>query len=111
LFAKASAGVIFMMWLRWTLPRLRIDQVMTTCLKYCLPLASAMLAFALVWSFRFPGTAFFGILNAAPPRVASVADDTVQNGKSETASPPVQRTTNHDQLAPVPITSELTTNQ
>jgi NADH-quinone oxidoreductase subunit H len=43
LIVKGVLGVIFMMWLRWTLPRLRIDQVMTTCLKYCVPLASIML--------------------------------------------------------------------
>jgi len=43
LIIKGVLGVIFMMWLRWTLPRLRIDQVMTTCLKYCVPLASIML--------------------------------------------------------------------
>ncbi|MGW8256157.1 MAG: NADH-quinone oxidoreductase subunit NuoH [Thermoguttaceae bacterium] len=55
LLAKAYLGVTFIMWLRWTLPRLRIDQVMTTCLKYCLPLASAMLAGAMLWSFCFPG--------------------------------------------------------
>jgi NADH-quinone oxidoreductase subunit H len=37
---KAFLGVTVMMWIRWTLPRLRIDQVMTTCLKYCVPLAA-----------------------------------------------------------------------
>ncbi|MGA2035286.1 MAG: NADH-quinone oxidoreductase subunit NuoH [Thermoguttaceae bacterium] len=48
---KVFCGVTFMMWLRWTLPRLRIDQVMTTCLKYCVPLASAMLVGVALWSF------------------------------------------------------------
>jgi NADH-quinone oxidoreductase subunit H len=38
--AKCYVGVTLMMWVRWTLPRLRIDQVMKTCLKYCLPLAA-----------------------------------------------------------------------
>ncbi len=40
LMLKAVIGVTVMMWVRWTLPRLRIDQVMTTCLKYCVPLAA-----------------------------------------------------------------------
>ncbi len=37
--AKASFGVFVQVWLRWTLPRLRIDQVMTTCLKYLVPIS------------------------------------------------------------------------
>lgn len=52
---KAFLGVTFMMWLRWTLPRLRIDQVMTTCLKYCVPLAAAMFVGVMFWSYAFPG--------------------------------------------------------
>jgi hypothetical protein len=55
---KAFAGVVFMMWLRWTLPRLRIDQVMTTCLKYCIPLAAAMFVGAMLWIYRFPEGVF-----------------------------------------------------
>lgn len=51
---KGVFGVIFMMWVRWTLPRLRIDQVMTTCLKYCTPIAAAMFVGATLWTFTFP---------------------------------------------------------
>lgn len=46
---KAVVGVTVMMWVRWTLPRLRIDQVMTTCLKYCVPLASVFFVGAVGW--------------------------------------------------------------
>jgi hypothetical protein len=52
---KGLLGVIFMMWLRWTLPRLRIDQVMTTCLKYCVPLASIMLVGTMISIFWVRG--------------------------------------------------------
>jgi NADH-quinone oxidoreductase subunit H len=52
---KCFLGVTMMMWLRWTLPRLRIDQVMTTCLKYCIPLASAMFLGSMLFSYAFPG--------------------------------------------------------
>jgi NADH-quinone oxidoreductase subunit H len=44
-----------MMWIRWTLPRLRIDQVMTTCLKYCTPIAAAMFAGVMLWQLFLPG--------------------------------------------------------
>ncbi len=46
---KAVVGVTVMMWVRWTLPRLRIDQVITTCLKYCTPLAAAGFLGAVLW--------------------------------------------------------------
>jgi NADH-quinone oxidoreductase subunit H len=46
---KATLFVTIMMWVRWTLPRLRIDQVLTTCLKYCVPLAAFCFLGALTW--------------------------------------------------------------
>jgi len=52
---KGTLGVIVMIWVRWTLPRLRIDQVITTCLKYCTPIAAAMFLGAAVWTWYFPG--------------------------------------------------------
>jgi NADH-quinone oxidoreductase subunit H len=52
---KAFFGVTVMMWLRWTLPRLRIDQVMTVCLKYCIPLSAAMFVGAVLWTYLVPG--------------------------------------------------------
>ncbi len=41
--------VFVMMWVRWTLPRLRIDQVMMACLKYLLPISCALLLGVSVW--------------------------------------------------------------
>jgi NADH-quinone oxidoreductase subunit H len=52
---KCAVGVTIMIWVRWTLPRLRIDQVMKTCLKYCTPIAAVMFLGAAVWTYQFPG--------------------------------------------------------
>lgn len=52
---KCCLWVTFMMWVRWTLPRLRIDQVMKTCLKYCTPIAALMFVLAVGWTWWFPG--------------------------------------------------------
>jgi NADH-quinone oxidoreductase subunit H len=41
--------VFVMMWVRWTLPRLRIDQVMMTCLKYLLPISCVLLLGVSIW--------------------------------------------------------------
>jgi len=47
---KTVFFVVIMMWVRWTLPRLRIDQVITTCLKYCVPIVSVCFVGALAWT-------------------------------------------------------------
>jgi NADH-quinone oxidoreductase subunit H len=59
---KACLGVTLMMWVRWTLPRLRIDQVLKTCLKYCMPLACVFFLGAAFWAVLLPGRGFFGLL-------------------------------------------------
>ena len=41
--------VFVQMWVRWTLPRLRIDQVMMTCMKYLLPISCILLMGVSVW--------------------------------------------------------------
>lgn len=47
--SKAFVGVFVQIWLRWTLPRLRIDQVMTTCLKYLTPISCFLFLGATIW--------------------------------------------------------------
>ena len=70
---KAVVGVCVMMWIRWTLPRLRIDQVMTTWLKYCTPLAAMMFVGAVAWQWSLPDRCFFGLL-AAPSVTAEISE-------------------------------------
>jgi len=41
--ARRAFLVVVMMWIRWSLPRLRIDQVMMTCLQYFLPISCVLL--------------------------------------------------------------------
>ncbi|MBW3540569.1 MAG: NADH-quinone oxidoreductase subunit H, partial [Planctomycetes bacterium] len=49
LMTKASILVCVQIWVRWTLPRLRIDQVMMTCLKYLVPISCFLFLGAVLW--------------------------------------------------------------
>jgi NADH-quinone oxidoreductase subunit H len=60
---KCCLWVTVMIWVRWTLPRLRIDQVMKTCLKYCTPIAAVMFLGAVAWTYLLPG----GVTNLRTP--------------------------------------------
>jgi NADH-quinone oxidoreductase subunit H len=52
--SKCSLLVMVMMWMRWSLPRLRIDQVMMTCLKYFLPISCVLLLGVCLWELFVP---------------------------------------------------------
>ena len=46
---KGSTLVCVQIWLRWSVPRLRIDQVMMTCLKYLIPISCVLFLGATLW--------------------------------------------------------------
>ncbi len=46
---KTLVLVNVIIWIRWTLPRIRIDQMMTLCWKYLVPGAFACFVFTLLW--------------------------------------------------------------
>ena len=48
LLLKSFALYFVMIWVRWTLPRIRIDQVMYICLKVLLPFSLGCVLWALV---------------------------------------------------------------
>ena len=91
LMKKASVLVFLQIWVRWTLPRLRIDQVMTTCLKYLIPIACTMFLAAVVYPLILvsaTGRPMILPLEATGERVGHPsANDRIWHGaEAETAS-------------------------
>jgi NADH-quinone oxidoreductase subunit H len=53
-FAKSYFWVFVAIWVRATLPRVRVDQLMSICWKYLVPIAFANLLGAALWVLVFP---------------------------------------------------------
>jgi NADH-quinone oxidoreductase subunit H len=51
---KVMMLVFVQMWIRWTLPRPRIDQVLYACVKVLLPIACVLLLGAAIWQLLLP---------------------------------------------------------
>lgn len=51
---KVMTLIFVQMWLRWTLPRIRIDQVLYTCVKVLLPMSLVTLLGTAVWIWAVP---------------------------------------------------------
>ncbi|MFN8545118.1 MAG: NADH-quinone oxidoreductase subunit NuoH [Candidatus Binatia bacterium] len=67
-------GVIVAIWIRWTLPRIRVDQMMTMCWKYLVPIAFVNLLCTATWMVLLPdGLPALRYLLTALAGVAAVA--------------------------------------
>ncbi len=53
--AKALALYYVVIWVRWTFPRLRVDQLMSICWKYLTPIAIFNLVGSAIWIVVFKG--------------------------------------------------------
>jgi len=60
-FAKLLAIIALFIWVRGTLPRLRIDQLMNFAWKFMLPMALINILAAGVWHFMEPGLARWAV--------------------------------------------------
>ena len=62
--AKVLLLFYVVMWLRWTLPRYRVDQLLAICWKFLTPLSFAMLLGTALWVLIFNGKSILQIFEA-----------------------------------------------
>lgn len=89
---KASVLVLVQIWVRWTFPRLRIDQVMMTCLKYLVPISCFLFLGATLWPLVLVMTTgrttlFLAPLGNANPRAVQAAPELGEEETTQNTAP------------------------
>ena len=69
-FNKTILLYYVVIWIRWTLPRLRVDQLMTLCWKYLTPIALFNLIGCALWMYVFDGRSIYGLIFETATKVA-----------------------------------------
>jgi len=65
IFMMKALGLYYVViWVRWTFPRLRVDQLMSVCWKYLTPIAIFNLVGNAVWVVVFNGKSFLEIVSS-----------------------------------------------
>jgi NADH-quinone oxidoreductase subunit H len=62
--AKAGILSLVVLWFRWSLPRLRVDQLMTLCWKYLTPIAFVNLFGVAAWMLLFKEKGIYQLIRA-----------------------------------------------
>ncbi|MES2789268.1 MAG: NADH-quinone oxidoreductase subunit NuoH [Planctomycetota bacterium] len=99
---KGCGLVFFQMWVRWSLPRLRIDQVMTTCLKYLLPISCMLFLGATVW----PLVIYSSPMSAKQTTLMAPMGNRVYNPKRTAVQPAADKNHSTTQSAPAAVNKE-----
>lgn len=90
--SKAIVGVFIQVWLRWTVPRIRIDQVISSCLKYFVPISCFLFLGAIIFPLAMQMTTGRTTLPWVTPIGQRMADSMVDEYTVTAVAVPVTAT-------------------